>query len=195
MTDQAEGLSSRDVLRQECWKNAIYAFGTSHIFQRRLRRIRKRLQWLTYSGIVLPLLIGAVVLSFGVDLPGLPVLIAIAALLLIAQLAVSAWSIVAGWVDQLAHASDSAITNERLSRQYAELGRNPPSGGQFRVAYDLVRADDQNQRQLDLRQHLSDKEERRGMRAALRQFRRACDGCGKVPASLRPTECDICGNY
>nr|WP_240947781.1 mobilome CxxCx(11)CxxC protein [Planosporangium mesophilum] len=187
--------SAEDSLRQECWTNAIHAYGTSYVFQQRQRRLKRAQLWITYSGIIIPLLMGAILLSFGLKLPGLSIMIAGASVLLIGQLALSTWSALAGWTDQLAYANESVVSNESLSRRFADLGRTPPKGTRFRTEFDLLRTEDSARRDQDLRQHLTEKELRMGMRAALRQFERKCATCGQVPTSMKATDCDTCGKF
>ena len=50
--------------RGEAWDNAIHAFGTSYIFERRLKAARKKLRWLTFLGIAVPVMVGGVVVTF-----------------------------------------------------------------------------------------------------------------------------------
>lgn len=44
-----------------------------------------------------------------------------------------------------------------------------------------------------LESRINEKEKRYGHRAALIQFRRTCSGCNKIPESMKPTDCPICG--
>lgn len=52
-------------LCQQCWNLALYAFGTASAFQKRSQKYKRRLRWLSFAGIVFPLMIGGLVLSFG----------------------------------------------------------------------------------------------------------------------------------
>ncbi|MDG4794050.1 mobilome CxxCx(11)CxxC protein [Micromonospora sp. WMMD1082] len=188
-------LPSEDAMRQECWNSALYAFGTSYVFQERQRWLQKKLLWIQYSGIAIPVVMGTTIMSFGVELSWLPVMIAVASILLGVQLVLSLWSTMAHWVERLAYTYESVAANDTLSRRYSELARTPPKGARFRNELEIMRVQDSARRDLDIRQHLSEKEKRRGMHAALRQFGRACATCGVVPTTFKPSKCDTCGNF
>jgi len=52
-------------LRRHARDKAYYAYGTSQIFERRMRRLRVWRNLITYLGIAVPALVGAIALSFG----------------------------------------------------------------------------------------------------------------------------------
>ncbi|MGI5048341.1 hypothetical protein ACM9HD_33575, partial [Streptomyces sp. JAC25] len=54
-----------DDYRRKCWDAALHAYGTSHIFQRRASDLKRKTDLLTWVGLVVPLLIGALVGAFG----------------------------------------------------------------------------------------------------------------------------------
>ncbi|GAB3507229.1 hypothetical protein GCM10027575_15640 [Phytohabitans suffuscus] len=195
MPAQTAEQTDRELLRKDCWANARHAYGTSFIFQRRARRLRRSLHLVSYAGIALPLIVGSVALSFGTEFKFWPILIVVVASLLIGQLAVSLWSAMGGWLEKHAYASESASANDRLARRYEELGRNPPAGAQFKIQYDLLGVDDENRRDQDTRQEITAKERRYGMRVALHRFDAVCTTCDEKPKSLKPTDCDTCGNF
>jgi mobilome CxxCx(11)CxxC protein len=184
-----------DNLRRECWNGALHTYGTSYIFQQRAQRLNRRLRLLTYSGVALPLIVGATVLSFGLDIVILPVMVAIVAPLVVMHVLASAWAVVDHWVDAHTYANESATANDQLARRYEALAKNPPTAAEFKSKYDLVCADDSSRTQQDMRKGMTDKEKRKGMRAALRQYQRQCATCQQTPTSMSPTSCDTCGNF
>src|SRR3989304_6903481 len=97
------GENSREVLRQECWDRAIQTFGTAYLFEIRARRLQRRTRSLTFLGIVVPVTVGGIILSFGASPRVMPYILAIAGLLSIVQLIGSTWSLVARWDDALAY--------------------------------------------------------------------------------------------
>ncbi|MBM0258804.1 mobilome CxxCx(11)CxxC protein [Micromonospora sp. 4G55] len=195
MTVSNSELTLRNRTLEEARVNRLYAFGTADIFQRRAARLRKKLNILNYIGIAVPLLVGATVMSFGPDIEWLSIVGIVGATVLLGQIAVSLWSLIAGWVDQHAHANESVTVNNDLVRRYDELlgGRIPV--GQLKTQFGLVLADDHNRRALDTRQNPAEKEKRRGMRAALRHYQQRCATCKQMPTSLKPSDCDTCGNF
>lgn len=184
-----------DSMRQDCWTSALHAHGTSHIFQRRARRLGLKLRLLTYTGIALPLVVGATALSFSLEIVILPTMMTVVATLLILQLLTSTWAVAAHWVDRHIYANESATANDELARRYAALAKSPPLGADFKTEYDLITADNRNRNQQDMKQGVTAKEKREGMRAALRQYQRRCATCGETPTSMKPTDCDTCGNF
>ncbi len=182
-------------VRQTCWDQAIHAFGTAYIFEKRAGTLRGRLRWLEFLGIGVPLAVGGIALSFGLQYRHLPSLIVVAGILGIAQLVLSAWSLVAGWQNNLASALESKTANYRLSESYQSLAKNPPDElPEMERRFELLQIEDRLRRDLDHQQTITEKEKRTGMRSALRQFQRPCAGCGKVPRLLKPTNCEVCGN-
>ncbi|MGH7869941.1 MAG: mobilome CxxCx(11)CxxC protein [Candidatus Dormibacteraceae bacterium] len=181
--------------RSLCWNNAIDTFGTSYVFQQRARQRKRRLQWINYVGIGAPLLVGSLVLSFG-KFNLLPVIIAIAGAIGIAQIALNLWSVIGRWVEDYSYAIISIAANDSLSVRFRELGQNPPPNlDALRERYDRLQVEDTMRRDQDLQHDIKDFEQRMGMHAALRQFQRKCVGCKKVPTSMEPSDCGICGNF
>ena len=180
----------------ESWKLAIYAFGTAVIFQKRGRRYRALIRALTYFGIAVPLLIGGVVLGFGLQATFLPALLWLAAAVGVLQLGFSAWSLVYSWADDLEYALESATENFDIASRYKELGSlgtDPPPD--VATTFAIIKAKDDARRAADSKKGVTEKELRYGHRAALRQFERECTGCHKVPTSMDSTDCPICGRF
>jgi mobilome CxxCx(11)CxxC protein len=182
-------------LRVQCRNDALNAYGTSYIFQRRARLLKSRVQWITYIGFVVPMVVGLLVLAYG-HLESLPVIIAVAAAIGIGQAVISLWSIVGGWVDGASYAATSATANDLLATKYIELASSPPSDlAEFRHLYGLLAAEDNARTEQDFQQGVKEAEKRMGMRAALRKYQRACVGCDQTPLDMKSTDCSICGNY
>ena len=187
---------AQNKLREQCWNEALKTFGTGYLMERRAKRFRRALRILTFLGIGVPVLIGGVVLSFGFDFPYRDFVVGTAAVVLIAQLVVSVWALVAGWEDAHAYATSSASDNYSLSSRFRDLGNNPPpSYPNFRQQFDWLQVENRHRAELDYQQGISDKEKRSGLRAGLREFRKPCVECEKIPTSMRPSACDVCGNF
>ncbi len=185
-----------DRIRQDCWTQALYSYGTAWLFERKSRSLKRRLRILAFLGVAGPVAIGGIVLSFGTNPDFLPVLLSVASVLGVFQLLISIWALVANWDEAYAHSIESMNENYRLSDRYRELASNPPAEvSELERRVELVRVDDRRISDLDRKQGVSEKEKRRGMRAALRQFQRRCAGCGKVPSSMESSDCDVCGRF
>jgi mobilome CxxCx(11)CxxC protein len=191
-----DGVSERDNLREDCWTQALYAFGTAAIFEQRSRILGRKLRVLDFLGIGVPLAVGGVVTSFSLASQHLELAVLIAGIVSVPQLILTAWSLVSRWEDSYAYALESMADNYRFAQKYESLGRNPPNNlREFQFRRELLNAESSYRDSLDYKQGLSDKEKRRGMQVALRQYQRPCAGCGEVPKSLKPTDCSVCGQF
>ncbi len=183
-------------LRKLCWDRALTSYGTARIFEKRARRYKNLLRSLDFLGIIVPVFVGGIVLSFGTNLSLLPRILTIASILGMIQLVMSVLSLVMGWQDALVYSEGSVSTNYRLSREYEKLGTNPPNTfASFELQFSLLEKENQLQEETDNKQGVTEKEKREGMRAGLRQFQRQCAACGEIPQSMRPSDCDVCGNF
>ena len=181
-------------MRETCWNNALYAFGTGWILEQRTHALRFRLRLLTFLGIVVPAFVGFVVAASGAEYLG--IVLAIASPLGLFQLVFSIWALAAKWDDAFAYASESLASNQQISNAYQDLASNPPSSAEaFRRQLDPINVENTCRAAQDSKQGIKDAEKRAGMRAALRQFRSKCVGCEDVPKSMKPTDCPVCGSF
>lgn len=187
-------MSEQSSLRRSCWNGALHSYGTSYIFQRRAIQLKKRLQLVNYVGIAVPLVVGALVLSYGA-FKALPVIIAVSGAIGVLQVAVNAWAITAGWVDAYSYAIGSVAENDALSLSYQELAENPPAIDELRRRHERLQHEDGVRRARDSEQGVKESEKRYGMRAALRKYQRPCAACNEVPTSMVATTCDVCGKF
>lgn len=178
-------------LQAHCREKAHYAFGTTRIFERRARSLRVRRNLITYLGIVVPVLVGAAVLSMGTGF--VPYVAVPAGLLGMAQLALSVWSVVAHWDDAHVYAVGAIQANIRLFNAWDALAKRPPED--FRARVEALGTEDQRQEQADMAQHIAPKEKRYAMRSTLYHYGLACERCGITPASMKAGDCDTCGNF
>ncbi|MEK0336651.1 MAG: hypothetical protein QQN41_04360 [Nitrosopumilus sp.] len=187
---------SIDLMREDCWDNAVHCFGTAYIFEKRAEMLKKRLTRINFLGVVVPITVGAIVISFGINFEYVGFVIAIAGILGIGQLISSIWSLAAKWDDSYAYALESTSSNYSLSNKFQSLGKNPPqeiSG--LKLQYELLITENQSRSQSDYKQNISDMEKRMGLRASLRNFERECNGCRRIPKSMEASDCDVCGNF
>lgn len=188
--------SQSDMIRLQCWDNAIHDFGTAYVFECRARILRKRLFSLTFLGVIVPIFIGGIVTTYGTKFQYIGAILTMGGILGIIQLVASVWALVAKWDDQYAYAQESMASNYNLSDKYKNLAQNPPPKlDEFRGQLAFIDTENKRRSEGDYKQSISEREKRMGLRAALRKFQRACVGCKNVPASMTPTSCDICGNF
>lgn len=189
-------MNTIDAIREECWNQALYCFGTSYIFETRARRLRRCLRAIVFLGIATPALLGTTVATYGPDSWLTGVLIAVTSVLGLVQVIVSVWALVARWDDDFSYAGESQTANRSLYDKYRLLASNPPPTlVEANAQYAVISTEAQARATTDERQQITDKEKRKGMRAGLRQLKRQCLSCGKVPVSMKSTACDVCGNF
>ncbi len=179
-------------IKQQCWDKAVHSYGTGYIFQQRAAILKNRIKILTFFGIAVPLSIGSIVMSFGQHQKILATALIIAGILGMLQLVGSAWSLVAKWDDSYSYSLEATSANYRLSHAYKKLAE---SSSLDKSRFDLLEQEDQSRMDMDYKQGISENEKREGMRAALKQFQRTCVQCKQVPFSMKPSNCDVCGNF
>ncbi|MFD9807600.1 mobilome CxxCx(11)CxxC protein [[Kitasatospora] papulosa] len=183
-----------DDYRRRCWDAALHAYGTSHIFQRRAARLKSRTDMLTWVGLAVPLLIGALVGTFGQN-EHWSVVLTVGAVVAAVQLAMSLWSLVKRWPEELAYSSSSATANETLASRFTALGEDPPGHQALRTQFEKLTVEDTARRDRDNEKGVTEKERRMGMRAALRKYQRQCAACHQVPITMEPSDCAVCGQF
>jgi mobilome CxxCx(11)CxxC protein len=180
-------------LVKHCIDRAFYAYGTSRIFERRAQNLGRKRNAITFLGIAVPLTVGSLILSFGTMPSLLPFLVWIAGAIGTVQLILSLWSIVAHWDEQYSYAITAMLANTRLYNSWERLSKNQPPN--LKELISETDAEDQRQEQSDLTQHISEKEKHFAMRASLYYKGCACVTCNIKPASMKPSNCDTCGNF
>lgn len=184
-----------DDYRRKCWDAALHAYGTSYIFQKRAERLKRKNDALTWVGLAVPLLTGALVGTLsGYKLWGAA--IAAGSVIGAVQLVINLWSVVKRWSDELSYSSGSATANESLASRFAALGEDPPTGlPALRTQFDKLDVEDTARRARDSEKNVTEKERRMGMHAGLRKFQRPCSACHQVPTTMDPSNCGVCGQF
>lgn len=183
-------------LRSDSWVRALHCFGTAFLFERRAQKLQNRVQLLAFFGLVSPLTVGAAVLGYGVDSRLVVGLVPVAALAAVIQIILSLWGLSRAWSPSLAYAVESMSANRELFDAFQRLGERPPVAvSDLQVQYDLLVERDRFRTSQDDKAGISEAEKRMGMRAALRQLRKACSACGCVPTDMKATECGVCGQF
>jgi mobilome CxxCx(11)CxxC protein len=179
----------------ECWNRALHAYGTAQIFLKRSRNYTWKLRTLAFVGIAGPVVIGGMVIH-GIGPSYLPKFLFVVGVVSIIEGLVSVWSLAFTWADDLSYSQRSAAENLSLSSAFRELAQqceNPLSDFDSRFA--SLRSTDEARRVQDTEKRVTEKQLRYAHRAGLRQFRRDCEGCKKVPTSMESTDCNICGKF
>ncbi|MFF3712848.1 mobilome CxxCx(11)CxxC protein [Streptomyces phaeochromogenes] len=180
--------------RRKCWDSALHASGTAYVFQQRANRLKRQTDVLTWVGLAVPLLIGALVGTLGRNkLWG--VVITVAAVIAAVQLVMNLWSIIKRWPEELAYSSASVNANESLAARFTALADDRPALEELRTQFDKLNVEDSARRDRDNEKGVTEKERRMGMRAALRKYQRQCAACRTVPTTMEPSACGVCGQF
>lgn len=183
-------------LRQESWAQAVKTFSLHYIFSRRARRSARLLTFIKALGLLVPALIGALILSYGTNFVGLQWIVNFSIGVALLQFLLSLLSVVFKWEEHNSYANEAAYHHAELSFNYTNLANTPPpTMPELRAAFERLGMLHMTRAAQDLKQSITDLEDRRGMRAALREFQRPCVGCKTVPLSLASTDCDVCGKF
>lgn len=169
-------------------EQAIHAFGTSAIFDLRVRNLKKRLRFVDFWGIAIPLLAGGLALA-GIQIEGAG--LAVFGVAAVLQVLVFAYNHVNRYPDEL----ESAVEGRRANRELAELYDDATVNAPEPVTWSAIEQKRLYQASVDEKQNLTKEELRYGMRSALKQYQWECVTCGKVPTGLAPGDCDTCGNF
>ena len=186
---------SGDIRRQHCWNQALRAYGTEQNLKRHAKRLRDASRIVSFLGIVPPLLVGGLLLAFSDSKDWQPIAISIAGVIAMIQALFQAWSWSSHWEEQLAKLEVGSVKNLHLWRQYEALAMKWPA--EYEQQLEKLEGDYTEQAAEDERLGLTQEEQRFGMRHALRKFGRTCQAptCGAIPISMKPTNCDVCGNF
>jgi mobilome CxxCx(11)CxxC protein len=193
-TTQTSTQARQNQLRTEAWTKALEACGTGAILAIRARKIARWARIRDFLGIFVPVMVGTIVadVSF-IGSKFISVLVAVTAVPTLAQLALSVWSLVANWSEMSLAYMNSVVMNNNLRREWEEFAKQ------------LVTVNEENFKQLsdrtleqeqkDMKFNIRETEKRYGMRYGLREFKKPCWECKRIPTSMKPTDCDVCGNF
>lgn len=182
--------------RSDCWNSALHSFGYGYLYSIEANKIRKVLKFNTFLGIIIPIVIGGVVTSFGLDFKYISYLLIAASILSIIQLVLSTFILSYNLEDKFSYYLESSSDNYRLADDYEKLGKYPPNNlSDLQNEIDKVNIRRNNRDNSDNKYTLPDKSKRRGMRYSLRKFRRECAGCRIIPTDMSPTNCGVCGKF
>lgn len=183
-------------LRQECWNEALHTFGKGYIFDSRSKKIGRWVNLLKASGIVVPTVIGGTALSYGYNSDYSALAISLAVPLIIAQLIISVFAVVFKWDDEFAYSIEASQRYNLLADNFKKIAQFPPSKfDELKEKYNIENTKHKSRIEQDSKHNLKEWEVRKGMRYALREFKRKCYGCETVPKSMKSTDCNICGQF
>ena len=186
---------SYKVLLEDCWESRFHCFGYAYLFQRRSRKFSKWVNWLKVFGLLTPALVGSVALATDLE-QILPTIKFLATIILIIQFLFSVWAVIFKWDEELSYSFEAAQAHSSLSDRFEKLAKVPPIDiNEFKLKFETISTEYRLRSEQDYKHGLKEWELRRGMRSALRQYKKTCIACKITPVSLRSSDCDVCGNF
>jgi mobilome CxxCx(11)CxxC protein len=110
-------------IEKDCWGHIFHSYGTIRIFERRAKCFQRGRDWITFLGIVVPVVVGSIAMSFGSDSNSLKYFIFVAGVVITIQLILSTWSLVSRWDEKYQYAMNSVAEN---TRSPSDLRLNTP---------------------------------------------------------------------
>lgn len=185
-----------DKLKIQSWENAFHTFGYEYIFSKRAQRYSKWVNWLKVFGILVPAVIGATALGYGINNSLLKQMITLAIPTLIIQFSFSVLAIIYNWDDELSYSFEASQSYNNLYRRFKNLAQfSPTEYYSFSKEYDLLDTEYNGRNQQDSKHNIREWELRKGMKFSLREFKKKCIGCDQIPISIESTHCPVCGNF
>lgn len=186
-----------DELKDNCNEHMFWCYGTSALFQRRERKLKKLREWITYLGIIGPIVIGSAVGAFGkdwkiADFELVPMIVTLASAVGIVQIVLSTWALVARWDEAYGAAQESIRNNNDLYHKFRSLRDMPPQD--YMPALELLRQENMRQEGQDYRQSITEKEKRYAYHQSMRYLGKECRACRTIPSG-KSTECSTCGKW
>lgn len=139
-------------------------------------------------------MVGAIAMSYSLKSEFLEWTLIVAIPTLLIQFGFSVWAVSNKWEDHLAYGLEASREHSDLSFEFKSLANIPLDGlANLKSKFEILSAKLRSRVEQDKKFELSERESRRGMRFALRQYKWECSGCQKVPISMKSTNCSICG--
>lgn len=171
------------------------SYGTIQIFERRSNRLKVLRAWLTFLGIVLPVTIGGMFLSFGQSDELMELIVQFASVIGVIQLILSTWALVSGW-DIKYEASIKAVQgNTNIYNRCKRFISFPlEDEAKYTQLYNQIMDDAESQELIDLMQHVTNGEKQYAYTTALNFYDRQCHACNQSPnKSTKKKNCSSCG--
>lgn len=134
---------------------------------------------------------GAVVLSFGEKIKELPdVMLEIIGVMGVAQVVLSAFSLVFRWDERYEYSLGSSRANTELYNKLNILAEHPPPD--LEEQYNKV-VEYEEREFKDLGQKITERERRFAYRETLKCYGKSCPVCKENPLNCRAGKCENCG--
>lgn len=181
-----------DEVRAKCHEKKFHAYATYYILQKRFKKFMSRNRFINVSNILLPAIIGAIYFNFGTDAISSVWAIKTCSVLGLLSMIATCVSFALNWSNSATESLMLSNENYELYLKFKELsGEETPNEDTYRIFSTLN--DNLDKRVLDL--GINEKERREGYRASLIQFNMQCSSCGEIPKNMKPSNCQVCGNF
>ncbi|WP_318463712.1 mobilome CxxCx(11)CxxC protein [Photobacterium leiognathi] len=171
------------------------SYGTAQVFEARVNRLRKLRASLTFLGIVLPVTVGGMYISFSQSKELMTGILSVAGGVGVVQLILSTWALVSGWDSQYELAIKSLqgnTSNFNKCKRFATTEFR--SDAEFISVYESIIRDVEQQELVDITQHISKKEKYTAYQESLTYYNRGCHSCNQNPSeSSKSKTCSSCG--
>lgn len=171
------------------------SYGTAQIFEVRTNKLKVWRSAITFLGIILPVVVGGIYMSFGQSAELMSMILAVAGVIGILQLVLSTWSLVSGWDSKYELALKSLqgnVTNFNSCKRFANSEFR--TNAEFMSAYDSIVRDIEQQELVDISQHISKSEKQLAYTSTLSFYNIACHACDTNPNNTNTTsKCSSCG--
>jgi mobilome CxxCx(11)CxxC protein len=189
---------TQDEIRQEAWKQFIDARGVYTIFQRRAKRLKFWMQARDFSAIAIPIIVAFVATADFIEKLGQfkAVALAILAVLGVAQVLMSSWSLISRWDEERSYSLRAIRDANSMEVEWRDIAIGAVLD--FDAAYARAKAQQQIIDSHDIGKEISESERQIGLRSGLKEVPRECMECKKIPETIDPpkkvtTRCPICG--
>ena len=183
------------VIKQNCWDKALDAFGYSYIYSKKVEKLNFWLRLSKVLGILIPVLVGSVVASYLTNKEVVDFVVLITTPLTIFQLIVSSYLTIVGSDEKVNTYSLKIAEYSILNSDFENLARLGDENDPIKLQHNYEILVERERGISKGNFEISDEYLRLGMCAGLREYRRTCAGCKKVPVSIKSSECDVCGNF
>jgi mobilome CxxCx(11)CxxC protein len=182
-------------LLNELNKSLVYSLATKYIFDQRIVKYTRRMTVLAVLGVITPLLLGGILLSFDIPPIAQKIIKAFAASISLLQLILSVWALLAKWEYILSYSQEASYAHWVLFNKYKNLFAYPPdSADELKNEIGKIEIEQMSRDQQDAKIPPSPKDLRAGMRYSLFILHKPCAACKEIPTSMTSTNCDVCGN-
>ena len=175
---------------------AFHSFGTYYIFKNRHDGYKRKTLFVAAINMIVPSLFGAIYISFGANILTKDISVFVCAVLGFVSICTTVMSFVLRWQEKLTESQKNMIDNYSMYERYKNIATDIGlEADKFESIFMELSFEGKYIDRESLESEITDKEKRRGHRAALIQSQRSCASCNIKPDSMKSSKCNICGNF